>query len=241
MKLVLSCEHAGNALPQQFKFIKDKKDPVWKTHRAYDPGAFKLFQELSKIADYNFDYKFSRLLIEPNRSLHHRNLFSEYSKSLTAEQKEQLINSFYLKYRNEVAQCIAELVGAGEEVVHISVHSFTPVLHAIERQTDIGLLYDPSRKEEKHFSKIFKEELLKEVELKIRFNYPYFGKADGFTTYLREKFRENYIGLELEVNQKFARNNKFSDDLMQHLKNGLLKTIQFKEISQLFDQQKIKV
>lgn len=241
MKLVLSCEHAGNALPQQFKFIKDKKDPVWKTHRAYDPGAFKLFQELSKIADYNFDYKFSRLLIEPNRSLHHRNLFSEYSKSLTAEQKEQLINSFYLKYRNEVENCIAELIGAGEEVVHISVHSFTPVLHAIERQTDIGLLYDPSRKEEKHFSKIFKEELLKEVDLKIRFNYPYFGKTDGFTTYLREKFNQNYIGIELEVNQKFAKNNKFSEDLMQQLKNTLMKALQYKEITHLFDFQDTKI
>ncbi len=80
MKLILSCEHSGNALPQQFKFIKDENDLVGNTHRAYDPGAFKLLQELLKIANDSFYYKFSRLLIEPNRSLHHRNLFSEYFK-----------------------------------------------------------------------------------------------------------------------------------------------------------------
>ncbi|MCL6219234.1 N-formylglutamate amidohydrolase [Zunongwangia pacifica] len=229
MKLVLSCEHAGNALPQQFKFIKDKKDPVWETHRAYDPGAFKLFQELSKIADFNFDYKFSRLLIEPNRSLHHRSLFSEYSKSLTEVQKKQLIDSFYLKYRNEIEQCIAKHVKAGEEVIHISVHSFTPVLHEVERQTDIGLLYDPSRKGEKIFSKHFKDELIKEWDVTVRFNYPYLGKADGFTTYLRSKFEQNYIGIELEVNQKFAKNNKFSTELMQHIKKGLLQACQLQQ------------
>lgn len=33
-------------------------------------------------------------------------------------------------------------------------------------------------------------------------NYPYLGKADGFTTSLREEFQEQYIGLELELNQK---------------------------------------
>ena len=33
-------------------------------------------------------------------------------------------------------------------------------------------------------------------------NYPYLGKADGFTTSLRQEFQERYIGIELELNQK---------------------------------------
>ena len=52
-------------------------------------------------------------------------------------------------------------------------------------------------------------------ELKIRFNYPYLGKADGFTTYLRKIFPENYIGIELEVNQKFVNNNKMKSAFKQ--------------------------
>jgi hypothetical protein len=38
----------------------------------------------------------------------------------------------------------------------------------------------------------------------------YLGKADGFTTYLRKQFPESYIGIEIEINQKFAENYKMS-------------------------------
>ena len=38
--------------------------------------------------------------------------------------------------------------------------------------------------------------------LRIRRNYPYLGKADGFVTHLRRRFKsEDYIGIELEMNQ----------------------------------------
>ena len=41
--------------------------------------------------------------------------------------------------------------------------------------------------------------------LVVRFNYPYKGISDGFTKYLRTRFTgKQYIGIELEVNQKFT-------------------------------------
>jgi hypothetical protein len=40
-------------------------------------------------------------------------------------------------------------------------------------------------------------------ELRVRRNYPYLGKADGFTTYLRRHFPvDRYAGVEFEVNPK---------------------------------------
>jgi len=37
----------------------------------------------------------------------------------------------------------------------------------------------------------------------VRRNYPYAGKNDGFTTYLRRRFPSDaYLGIELEINQK---------------------------------------
>ena len=40
-------------------------------------------------------------------------------------------------------------------------------------------------------------------ELKVRRNYPYAGKSDGFTAYLRRRFpADAYVGIELEINQK---------------------------------------
>ena len=58
-------------------------------------------------------------------------------------------------------------------------------------------------------------------KFKVRFNSPYLGKADGFTTYLRKKFPDKYSGIELEVNQKFSKNNAFKSDLKTALYNSL--------------------
>ena len=122
---------------------------------------------------------------------------------------------------------IEKAMQAGEKVLHLSIHSFTPKLNGIERNADIGLLYDPSKKAEKAFCARMKQELLAEgLELRVRFNYPYLGKADGFTTHLRKVFPENYSGIELEVNQKFSSGNRMEEGLRQKIsqafKNSLL-------------------
>lgn len=222
MKLILTCEHAGNVVPAQYAGLF-KSDPyVLGTHRGYDPGAFDLFRTLQDLAAWKNEYKLTRLLIEPNRSLHHKDLFSQFSRGLSEEQKDQLVKIFYLPYRNEVEGKIRERLRAGEHILHLSVHSFTPELDGEVRNADIGLLYDPARAGEKEFSKEFKTVLaLKAPDLRIRFNYPYLGKADGFTTHLRRQFGENYIGIELEVNQKFVRKNKIDSRLKEKIRESL--------------------
>ncbi|HUL82366.1 MAG TPA: N-formylglutamate amidohydrolase, partial [Gammaproteobacteria bacterium] len=47
-------------------------------------------------------------------------------------------------------------------------------------------------------------EILKRLDpsLRVRFNYPYSGMADGLTTALRKRHAEaRYLGVELEINQ----------------------------------------
>ncbi|WP_417888036.1 N-formylglutamate amidohydrolase [Zunongwangia sp.] len=225
MKFIVSCEHASNALPEKYKYLKSDNESIWKSHRGFDIGAYSLFLELKNIADSNFEYEYSRLLIEPNRSLHHRNLFSEFSRNLEAAEKRDLIENYYLKYRNEVEKCIEEYIRVGETVFHISAHSFTPNLNGVERNTEIGLLYDPSRDLEKLMAKSLKSQFVINNNFRVRFNYPYLGIADGFTTYLRKKFKKNYIGIELEVNQKLATKNIFSKSLLTSFKEALTVSI----------------
>ncbi|NJK85492.1 MAG: hypothetical protein HC906_05535 [Bacteroidales bacterium] len=55
-------------------------------------------------------------------------------------------------------------------------------------------------------------------ELVVMFNYPYTGTGDGLTKILRELFPLRYIGIELEINQKYANQNIMSKEL----KNVLL-------------------
>ena len=223
MKLILTCEHAFNTIPQEYQDLFINSQEILEFHRGYDPGALDLFNELKDLADFSFFQETGRLLIEVNRSKGHSNLFSEFTKNLSETSKTRLLDEYYFPYRNSVEKQISSLIGKGEKLLHFSVHTFTPNLNEEIRNTDIGLLYDPTRSAEKEFCINFKRNLKDQnPELKIRFNYPYLGKADGFTTYLRKKFPENYMGIELEVNQNFVSKNQ-----MDHqIKNAVYKALE---------------
>ncbi|MEQ9188333.1 MAG: N-formylglutamate amidohydrolase [Cryomorphaceae bacterium] len=191
MKIVLSCEHFDNKLPTEYAGLFGTNRSIQTSHRAYDIGAALLFRSFLPLSDHHFTYAYSRLLIEPNRSLHHPKLFSEFSKSLALDQRSALIENYYKPYRLEVESCIRNVIEGSETVLHLSVHSFTPDFEGQDRRAEIGLLYDPSRGVEKAFAKRFKKAIASLApNLNVRFNYPYLGKADGFTTYLRRSFPE---------------------------------------------------
>jgi len=222
MKLVLTCEHGGNDIPTKYLPLFADAQETLKSHRGFDLGALDLFHQLSKLAYFSQSSTISRLLIELNRSLGRPKLFSEFTKDLSQQVKLELFDSYYFPYRTEVEKKISELIAKGEEMLHLSVHSFTPVWKGESRNADIGLLYDPSKPGEKAFCENFKRQLLLQSPgLKIRYNYPYLGIADGFTTYLRERFPKNYSGIELEVNQKWASQNKMDPGLKASIFNAL--------------------
>ncbi len=226
MKLVLTCEHAGNKIMGNFRHLFEGERSVLKTHRGYDPGAFDLYKALVPLGDFKAEHMESRLLIEVNRSLHHPLLFSEFTRHLSLSEKKKLIEGYYLPYRNSVETAIRTYLRTGEEVLHFSVHSFTPQFHGKVRNADIGLLYDPGKQKEKEFCKRFKGVLkLPDPTMRVRFNYPYLGKADGFTTYLRKRFPQNYSGIELEVNQKYVFGNKMEQGIKLSILEALQKSL----------------
>jgi predicted N-formylglutamate amidohydrolase len=224
MNFIITCEHGGNKIPREYQYLFKDELSILQTHKAYDPGALELAKAMSKKTDYFFFSEVSRLLIELNRSINSPDLFSCYSKNLDENQKKKILNKCYLPFRNVVENSLSELVSKGEKNVHISVHTFTPVLNNKIRNNDIGILYDPKRTNEKDFAVSFKNELLSyDKKLKIRFNYPYLGISDGFTSYLRKKFsKRNYTGIELEINQKFVLKN---DAKWKILKQNLVRTM----------------
>ena len=222
MKLILTCEHAGNAIPEKFKSVFDPFYAELNSHKGLDIGALDLFNFLKPLAAYNRHETTSRLLIELNRSLHHKDLFSPVSKKLPSDEKQKLIASIYKPYREAVEKVISDSIFSGEKVLHLSIHTFTPVWHGKERPCDMGILYDSKQKTERALAESFKSKLLEYSHFRIRFNYPYKGSSDGFTTYLRKKFPKNYWGIELEVNQKFATNHL----MHKQVKEIIYKTVQ---------------
>ncbi len=222
IKVLLTCEHGGNAIPPEYNFLFNGKEELLNTHEGYDIGALELFQELRNIADIGFYAETTRLLIDLNRSINHKKLFSSVTRALPEAEKQKIIKAHYTPYRNQVEQLVEDFISAGRSVLHISVHSFTPVLDGEERTAAIGLLYDSKRKEEQSFCRKWKKELIAaDNTVTVRYNYPYLGTADGFPTYLRRKFtHKDYFGIELEVNQKY---NQQHGKEWQHL-ISLLKT-----------------
>lgn len=215
MKLLLTCEHGGNDIPEPYRKDFIECDAL-KTHRGYDLGALDLFKQLKPLADASFYSTTSRLLIELNRSLHHKQLFSEFTKNFSQAEKEKIIESHYLPYRTAVGRKVQDYIQKGDFVLHLSIHSFTPELNSVKRNCDIGLLYDSTKKGEKELCKYFKDEILtSNSDLNVRFNYPYLGKADGFTTFLRKQFPERYIGVEIEINQKFTFENRLNEEVKE--------------------------
>lgn len=225
LKVIVTCEHAGNIIPKKFQKYFLKEDKVLSSHEGLDIGAFALARDFAKKFPIFFYSKISRLLIELNRSLHHPKLFSKFTKGLNVETKEQIVDQYYLPYREEIDKTIKELIKEGYVILHLSVHSFTGSLNGDKRTTDIGLLYDPKRKNEKNFSRMWQKKIKTEDRaLRVRMNYPYLGTADGFVTALRKKYKgKQYIGLELEVNQDILKNKaltaKVNSVLLQTFEN----------------------
>ena len=204
-KLFVSCEHAGNQVPPEYLLLFQNQGELLRSHYGYDPGALGLAKMLAKgMAAPLEKSEVTRLLVDLNRSLHNRSLFSDAVRELAQAEKTRILEQYYLPYRRAVTKKIDALIAAGAQVVHLSVHSFTPYLHGKERNAELGLLYDPACSTEKLFSQNWQHLLHQRLpDLKIRCNYPYLGSADGLVRSLRTSFgQQDYLGIELEVNQK---------------------------------------
>lgn len=207
-RILLTCEHAGNEIPDEFQHLFRNNLQILSTHRAMDFGALEFAKRIAGILHSPlFHCTATRLLIDTNRSLRHPKVFSEFSSSLTDEDRAWLIRNIYRSYREPVERNIRTWIQSGASVLHLSVHSFTPVLEGRERNADIGLLYDPSRIEEKKLCRFLQSALKRYTGLRIRCNYPYLGRSDGFTTALRKTYTPpKYLGIELELNQSLLMN-----------------------------------
>ncbi|MGZ8208909.1 MAG: N-formylglutamate amidohydrolase [Burkholderiales bacterium] len=207
MKLLLTCEHGGNRVPQRYRPLFRLHRHVLESHRGYDAGALAYARDFAKAFDAPLVYSTTtRLLVELNRSTRHPALFSSIARTLGDDERERVLANYYRPYRTRIESQVAEAHRRRDRLVHISCHSFTPKLNGEVRNADIGLLYDPRRANEVHLCRVW-QEILKSVapQLHVRRNYPYRGTDDGLTTYLRSCFEgRTYCGIEVEVNQKHA-------------------------------------
>ncbi|MFH2067539.1 MAG: N-formylglutamate amidohydrolase [Pseudomonadota bacterium] len=227
-QVIITCEHAGNMVPERYRHLFRNHRELLDTHRGYDIGALPLARRIAKALNAPlFFTKYTRLFVEANRSLHHRNLFSAMTKDIAEKDRQHILKAYYLPYRNQVDRCVRHLIQTGKQVIHLSIHTFTPVLDGKIRSTDIGILYDPGRSMEKSVSTLLINTFnsLSPPVLKCRRNYPYKGISDSLTKSLRKQFADHqYAGLEIEVNQKFHLNGDRSWKIVCNQITAVMKT-----------------
>ncbi|MEZ4443975.1 MAG: N-formylglutamate amidohydrolase [Polyangiaceae bacterium] len=201
--LLLSCEHGGNGVPRTLRPRFARAEAVLESHRGWDPGALSLARLLAAELPAPLSWSTtSRLVVDLNRSLHHRHLLSEWTRGLSAPERAALLAEHYHPFRDAFAADVDEALASGP-VLHLSIHSFVPVLNGRPRHVDLGLLYDPRVPAEVDLARAWVEALRGALpELRIRRNAPYRGRDDGHTSGLRRRFAgQPYLGIEIEVSQ----------------------------------------
>ncbi len=204
---LVTCEHGGNRIPAPLRSLFGPHRALLTTHRGFDPGALVMARQLATaFAAPLVTSTISRLVVDLNRSLGHPHLFSRATRGAPPDTRASILALHYLPYRVEVERLVAQAVDRGHRVIHVSSHSFTPILDGDVRRADVGLLYDPSRRGERDLCARWKAALAARAPLlRVRRNYPYAGKGDGLTAYLRRRFPPAaYVGVELEVNQRIV-------------------------------------
>ena len=202
--LMVTCEHGGNRIPQQYAHYFRRWKPILATHRGFDAGALVMARAIAGAFDAPLVAStVSRLLVDLNRSLRNRSVWSDATRVLPPALHQQIAARYHTPYRTRVASIVDEAIAQGLRVLHVSSHSFTPVLEGCERTADVGLLYDPGRAGESSLAALWKEEFHRIApSLRVRRNYPYAGKNDGLTASLRGRFSaRRYVGIEIEMNQ----------------------------------------
>jgi len=201
--ILLTCEHASAQVPIEYRAYFSRAERALAGHRGYDFGAKEVARALAgQLRVPLVCGRVSRLLVDLNRSETNPAVFSRYLRELDREKRQQLLERFHRPHRQQVRAEIEQLLRTSKRVLHIGVHSFTPVLGGARRNADLGLLYDPGRPAERRLAQDWAAHLSAcTPPLRIRRNYPYKGTSDGLTTQLRREYPARaYLGLELEIN-----------------------------------------
>lgn len=205
--LIITCEHGGNEVPDAYAPLFVGHEALLSTHRGWDPGALQLAQQMADaLGAPLFAATTTRLLMDLNRSIGNKALHSDATRGLPLAERKAMAELHYRPHRDAVETEVARCIAAGRRVIHVASHSFTPELYGVVRQADVAWLYDPRRPGEGALAAQWLTALRRlRPDLQLRRNYPYQGKGDGLTNLLRRRHTpDEYVGVELELNQRFV-------------------------------------
>jgi predicted N-formylglutamate amidohydrolase len=144
--VVIVCEHASNFIPSQYDQL-GLDDAALGLHVAWDLGALGVTRRLAgKLDAVAVIGTVSRLVYDLNRPpmaddatpSKSEQIVVPGNKELTDAARRQRVTDIYKPFQDELHAQLAKT----ENVVLVTVHSFTPVFDGKARAVDIGVLHD---------------------------------------------------------------------------------------------------
>lgn len=215
-RLVFTCEHASNALPEPWQWPEADRWLV-DTHWASDIGAAAFTRRVASLMNAPAVLStFSRLLIDPNRALDSPTLFRQnadghqvqLNEGLLGAEKQRRIERFYQPYHAAVSDVIRR--SRGDTV--FSIHTFTDNYEGDRRILEIGVLFDDD--EEPAFR------LIRHLEahgFHVLANEPWSGKGGLAYSPIRHAKEFNRTALEIEARQDLIVQEEFAQRLAEAL------------------------
>lgn len=146
--VVLICEHASRFIPDSFDALGlSPQDQA--RHIAWDIGALGLADELSEMLDAPLVHAtYSRLLLDLNRPIDAPDSIVETSEGtpipgnigIDRSQRELRQRQIYAPFHAELDALVDRRIASGLPTCVVSIHSFTPRYHGVDRPWHVGVI-----------------------------------------------------------------------------------------------------
>lgn len=208
---IVTAEHASSAIPHECGGVFNGFIETLETHQIYDVGIKPIAEAFAGFLNCPLLLgEVTRLAVDLNRSIGNVSQFSKPVFESSEALKFDLLQRYFLTFRGRANEYIDEQIQLGKTVIHISLHSFVKRFFDVDREVDLGVLFDDHRQAEKVFGRAWIKSLQNSLpNLNVTENQPYYGGEDGHTTAIRRLYSETqYLGIEIEFSQDLDLENE---------------------------------
>lgn len=147
---VVVCDHASNFVPAAYASLGLSAAELGR-HIAWDPGAVEVARILSALLDAPLvESRMSRLVVDCNRAPDAPDLIAGSSETtaipgnaaVSAEERRRRVALAHAPYHAALDELVDQRLAAGQRVMLVSIHSYTPVYCGVARPWHVGVVHD---------------------------------------------------------------------------------------------------
>ncbi len=152
--LVLVCEHASNTVPAAYQALGLTREQL-QNHYAWDPGALEVARRLAEEIDAVLVHAaYSRLLFDVNRAIDAPDAIVTSGEGtpipgnleISVEERARREKCVYTPFHRTLDVLIEERLRERRPTAVVSIHSFTPSYHGVDRPWHVGVISHRDRR-----------------------------------------------------------------------------------------------